>query len=473
MSDTPPTPVAFPEPDGPDFDAPSFGPLSTGPVAFPEPDDSPFTVPSFAPVTTQDASSVPPAFPEPADSPFVTPPAHPPAPAPPVSGDPATKPAGFVRTGQSVPLGYSAPVPQHFTQTGPAVDPATPPSASPASETNMPPAPVQASTPHVLPIVAPATAAPDAPNASAAPAFDEPAAMPVSVPVAPAAAYAPEWPPAAPPLAAHTPDPAPSPAPTSTMPPAPARPVDPEPPQSTSPAAPHIVDAEVIIEAAPQSSPASHTAGTAAVVVVIGCSGRLGSAVTRAFQAHEYLVVGVDLIRPDGTAPDAFVQGDVCDERTLTRAVAEAERHGEIMHVLCLVTEDGVGDPDDTPQMAGIDRLRDVVESRLEPAWLVLSAFEPVLANHFDNRSILVRSVPPAMSGGPAEAAAAGAVEELVRFVARQCAPVGIRIGAVAVPDADEQDEHWEVEPAVTFFSYAVHLRSTTGMTLNADGTVH
>jgi NAD(P)-dependent dehydrogenase (short-subunit alcohol dehydrogenase family) len=211
----------------------------------------------------------------------------------------------------------------------------------------------------------------------------------------------------------------------------------------------------------------------APVAVVVGCAGALGQSVASALSLRGVTVVGVDVIPPAavGTALAEFIRGDVHDGGALDAAAAAAARHGDLRHVLCLVGDDDTDDVDDLPAVAGLARLRDALETRVEPLWLVLSSFETALAAGDGTRSVTVRTVTPGKSSGPAEAAAAGAVAALTRVAAGQFALDGVRVNAVAVPDTADQDAAgaWLTAAAATFASVALDMPATTGQVVTAD----
>ena len=166
------------------------------------------------------------------------------------------------------------------------------------------------------------------------------------------------------------------------------------------------------------------------VVLVTGAAGGLGSAVRERFSRGGWEVIGTDL---PGTASD--LPADLLDVERIRAMVAQAAaRHGRldcVVHSAGLWTE---GPSDETTE-AEWDR---VIGVNLKAAYFVSSAAIPHLAS--SGGSIVMISSDAGIQGNAGAAvysASKGGVSNLVRALALELAPRGVRVNAVCPADIE------------------------------------
>lgn len=165
-------------------------------------------------------------------------------------------------------------------------------------------------------------------------------------------------------------------------------------------------------------------------VLVTGASRGIGRAVAAAFADAGDLVAGVSR---SGAAPQGVLplSADVTDGGALTRAVATAAgRHGDVE---VLVTCAGVS-RDALAARTDPDTWDKIISTNLGGAFNAVHAVLPGMMRLRCGRIVLVSSVIAARGGVglAAYGASKGGVEGLTRALAREVAPRGVTVNAVA-----------------------------------------
>jgi len=163
-------------------------------------------------------------------------------------------------------------------------------------------------------------------------------------------------------------------------------------------------------------------------VVVTGGAGAIGVAVVDRFRALGDAVLGLDLREQSDV-----VACDVADEGSVAAAFAEVrERQGPVevlVHSAGITGRGTVTDEDP-------DTWRRILEVNLTSAYLCCREAIPDMASLRRGRIVLIASVNGRFGGsalsGPAYAVSKGGLLTLARFLAREHAPQGITVNAVA-----------------------------------------
>lgn len=163
--------------------------------------------------------------------------------------------------------------------------------------------------------------------------------------------------------------------------------------------------------------------------LVTGASRGIGAAVAGALRQAGYAVVGWSR---SGTAPDGVAgrSVDVTDARAVQAAAAQLERAGGAEVLVCAA---GVA-VDALAMRTSDETWQTTVETNLTGAFTAVRALLPGMLRRRSGRIILVSSVVAARGGRglAAYGASKGGVEGLTRSLAREVAPRGVRVNAVA-----------------------------------------
>lgn len=188
------------------------------------------------------------------------------------------------------------------------------------------------------------------------------------------------------------------------------------------------------------------------VAIVTGGAGGMGQAVVAALRTAGTRVAVLDRQQP--TVADLSFLGDASDPQMVGPAVAAVEEQlGPITQLVCaagVVSERSLQDLD-------LAEWRRVVDASLTAAYVAIQAVAPAMASRGDG-SIVAVSTGYATSGyrfGGHYAAAKAGIEAVVKSVALELGPRGVRCNAVApgpvrTPMLDHIDDidDWERERA-------------------------
>lgn len=175
-------------------------------------------------------------------------------------------------------------------------------------------------------------------------------------------------------------------------------------------------------------------AGLRPVVLVTGAAGGIGRAVVARLHARGLVVVATDSALADlpCAGPVTAFPLDVTDDAAVREAVARVvDGHGRLDHVVHLAGRAGRG-PVDAVSREEWDALLAV---NLSSAFTLAQAVHPHLAQ--SRGSLTFTSSTNALNGGsalsgPAYAVAKAGLVNLMRYLAREWAPEGIRVNCLA-----------------------------------------
>ncbi len=168
------------------------------------------------------------------------------------------------------------------------------------------------------------------------------------------------------------------------------------------------------------------------VLLLTGASGGVGRAIVEHQLEAGALVAGLDLLPPQPSPGLEPLAGDVTDEASVAGAVAATlARFGRIDAVVHAAGAVGQG-PLAQVSLADWDRL---IAVNLTSAFLVAKHVQPHLAAT-RGALVLISSTNGRNGGshlsGPAYAAAKAGVLNLNRYLAKEWAPLGVRVNAIA-----------------------------------------
>jgi NAD(P)-dependent dehydrogenase (short-subunit alcohol dehydrogenase family) len=231
--------------------------------------------------------------------------------------------------------------------------------------------------------------------------------------------------------------------------------------------------------------------GAGAGVLVTGAAGGIGEAVVARFVNAGARVFSTDLAFPDGACSTDCLAADLTDEGAVAGVVADAQRAmGRIDHVVHCAGAVGGGP---LHELATRDWRRGI-DINLTSAFLLARAVRAPLT--VSSGALVLMSSPNGVHGGsalsgPAYAAAKAGVLNLTRYLAKEWAPLRIRVncvipGAVDTPmlarlSDDERATLIAATPlkrlttaddvaGVCAFLCSSHARSITGAALSVTG---
>lgn len=251
----------------------------------------------------------------------------------------------------------------------------------------------------------------------------------------------------------------------------------------------------------PTGTPGALMAGEAAVVVVTGAAGAIGTATVEAFLAAGYRVVGLDR---DGLVSsshgDAYrgIEVDLEDEVAVVKAIEAVSALGSLAHVIGIaggalpIEPRTQGDP---AQLSTAD-FRASIEANLTTQYVMLRAVLPWLrASEDRDRSVTFTSSFNALTGWgmPAYSSAKAGLIGLMHALAPVMGAEGIRVNVVApgTVRTPRTERIWAADPdhfrrlerttalgrlaspedvARTFVALATLMTQITGQVIVVDG---
>lgn len=174
------------------------------------------------------------------------------------------------------------------------------------------------------------------------------------------------------------------------------------------------------------------------VAIVTGAARGLGQSVAMRLHEDGYTVVGCGRSAPGTPVPFEHVQLDIRDEGRVREFVgAVAERHGRLD---VLVNNAAVGSAALVLLTPG-DSIRDVIGTNLVGAIVMSRECARVMARQRSGRVVSISSiaVPLAMEGTAVYSASKAGLEQFMRVLAKELAPLGITCNVIA-PSVVETD---------------------------------
>lgn len=184
-------------------------------------------------------------------------------------------------------------------------------------------------------------------------------------------------------------------------------------------------------------------ASFAPTALITGGARGIGAAITARLKADGLRTVVLDIIAPEGQAPDRFVQVDLSDASAATEACAEIARSEEVG---CLINNVGIVAPAalEDVDLADFDRLFSI---NLRPSLIAAQAFIPAMKARGAGRIVMNTSrVSLGKELRSLYSATKGAAQSMARTWALELAPHGITVNSVA-PGPIGTDAFWRNNP--------------------------